>query len=400
MMVLGAMARMQARKEISTTPNWEGQDEDAILNKMMTTMKLRASNLLLRRALLERTIRTDHATFGSTGNSSAFPWNSKSGVPSDHAHHPDNSLSSNGSHHAAGASANLGSLWVTVYPPMGTGFKPATRSTSFSSLRSEARTRSPRTTTSRGDAISADTGRAPRANVLLCTRAQCKDVYRVPQTTSSSCPEAPLVRPRRYDFTIRTDLEKEKFTGFVKIDLEIVKATKIVTFNAATELLLGRATLVLAPSGFESELTDSMTGYYKNMCAKDICTLTQFEMQLLSEANLSGLQDVVHIGTAGIVTSIEKSPPSFSIHATQVTYITLPPIIMKSSESYHKANVLSLVADIALARVARFLLANLSGEQPGAANFSFALDVDVGRVEPESTYHRPLLFGRQERTPW
>ncbi|KAH9020509.1 hypothetical protein EDB84DRAFT_1565672 [Lactarius hengduanensis] len=123
-------------------------------------------------------------------------------------------------------------------------------------------------------------------------------------------------------------------------------------------------------------------------------------MQLLSEANLSGLQDVVHIGTAGIVTSIEKSPPSFSIHATQVTCITLRPIIMKSSESYHKANVLSLVADIALARVARFLLANLSGEQPGAANFSFALDVDVGRVEPESTYHRPLLFGRQERTPW
>ncbi|KAH8981626.1 hypothetical protein EDB92DRAFT_1897047 [Lactarius akahatsu] len=31
-----------------------------------------------------------------------------------------------------------------------------------------------RTTTSRGDAIPADTGRAPQADVLLCTRAQCK----------------------------------------------------------------------------------------------------------------------------------------------------------------------------------------------------------------------------------
>ncbi|KAH9030817.1 leucyl aminopeptidase [Lactarius hengduanensis] len=121
------------------------------------------------------------------------------------------------------------------------------------------------------------------------------------------------VRPRHYDLTIRTDLEKEKFAGFVKIDLEIVKATKIVTFNAATELLLGPATLVLAPSGthlaptetnfdasterasltfaeelpagtnatlhlgFESELTDSLTGYYKSTWAKGICTLTQFE---------------------------------------------------------------------------------------------------------------------------
>ncbi len=26
------------------------------------------------------------------------------------------------------------------------------------------------------------------------------------------------VRPRHYDLTIRTDLEKEKFTGFVKIE--------------------------------------------------------------------------------------------------------------------------------------------------------------------------------------
>ncbi|KAI9451359.1 leucyl aminopeptidase [Lactarius psammicola] len=121
------------------------------------------------------------------------------------------------------------------------------------------------------------------------------------------------VRPRHYDLTIRTDLEKEKFTGFVKIDLEIVKATKVVTFNAAAELLLSPATLVLAspdtslaptetkfdpsterisltfaeelPAGtkatlhlsFESQLTDSMTGYYKSTWDKGIYALTQFE---------------------------------------------------------------------------------------------------------------------------
>ncbi|KAH8976353.1 hypothetical protein EDB86DRAFT_2839272 [Lactarius hatsudake] len=98
---------------------------------------------------------------------------------------------------------------------------------------------------------------------------------------------------------------------------------------------------------------------------------------------LSGLQDVMHIGTAGIVTSNHRLPSRYT-----------------RRKSDHKANILSLVADIALARVARFLLANLSGEQPGATNFSLALDVDVGRVELESTHHRPLLFGRQERTPW
>ncbi|KAH8983498.1 leucyl aminopeptidase [Lactarius akahatsu] len=137
----------------------------------------------------------------------------------------------------------------------------------------------------------------------MASSENASDHYRLPTE----------VRPRHYDLTIRTDLEKEKFTGFVKIDLEIVKATKIVTFNAATELSLGPATLVLASSGthltpaetkfdasterasltfaeelpagtkatlrlgFESQLTDSMTGYYKSTWDKGIYALTQFE---------------------------------------------------------------------------------------------------------------------------
>ncbi|KAI0253583.1 leucyl aminopeptidase [Lactifluus subvellereus] len=121
------------------------------------------------------------------------------------------------------------------------------------------------------------------------------------------------IRPRHYDLTIRTDLQKERFTGFVKIDLDVVKATKIVTFNAAAELVLGPATLVLTPSGaelapaetkfdgasqraslvfaeelpagaqatlrigFEAVLTDRMTGYYKSTWDKGIYALTHFE---------------------------------------------------------------------------------------------------------------------------
>ncbi|KAH9043934.1 leucyl aminopeptidase [Lactarius pseudohatsudake] len=137
----------------------------------------------------------------------------------------------------------------------------------------------------------------------MATSENASDHYRLPTE----------VRPRHYDLTIRTDLEKEKFTGFVIIDLEIVNATKVITFNAAAELLLGPATLALAPSsthlaptetkfdasterasltfaeelsagtkatlhlGFESELTDSLTGYYKSTWDKGIYALTQFE---------------------------------------------------------------------------------------------------------------------------
>jgi aminopeptidase 2 len=94
-----------------------------------------------------------------------------------------------------------------------------------------------------------------------------------------------------------------------------VKATKIITFNAADELKLGPATLFLASSGeelspvgtgldtaaqrialvfteelpagakatlrigFEAALTDSMTGYYKSTWDKGIYALTQFEVR-------------------------------------------------------------------------------------------------------------------------
>ncbi|KAH9047958.1 hypothetical protein EDB83DRAFT_2317458 [Lactarius deliciosus] len=43
------------------------------------------------------------------------------------------------------------------------------------------------------------------------------------------------------------------------------------------------------------------------------------KMQLLQEENISDLQDEVHIGAAGIVTSTKKFPPSFLIHAKQYT---------------------------------------------------------------------------------
>ncbi|KAH8986246.1 leucyl aminopeptidase [Lactarius hatsudake] len=144
----------------------------------------------------------------------------------------------------------------------------------------------------------------------MATSEHASDHYRLPTE----------VRPRHYDLTIRTDLEKEKFTGFVKIDLDIVKATKVITFNAAAELLLGPATLALTPSsthlaptetkfdastqrtsltfaeelpagtkatlrlGFESELTDSLTGYYKSTWDKGIYALTQFEVRAVARS--------------------------------------------------------------------------------------------------------------------
>ena len=111
--------------------------------------------------------------------------------------------------------------------------------------------------------------------------------------------------------------------------LDIVKATKVVTFNAATELILGPATLVLASSdtrlapvetnfdatterasltfaeelpagtkaalhlGFESRLTDSLTGYYKSTWDQGIYALTQFEVRaLLIRVDASRCQSV------------------------------------------------------------------------------------------------------------
>ena len=95
-----------------------------------------------------------------------------------------------------------------------------------------------------------------------------------------------------------------------------MNATKVVTFNAAAELSLGPATLLIASSslelvpaetkfdadtqrvtliftedlpagskatlrvGFESALIDSMTGYYKSTWEKGIYALTQFEVRV------------------------------------------------------------------------------------------------------------------------
>jgi len=149
------------------------------------------------------------------------------------------------------------------------------------------------------------------------------------------------LRPRHYDLTIRTDLQKENFSGFVKIEcankcylsrffesrvtsLDVLKATNVVTFNAATELNLGHSTLVVAssaeelapvetkfdastqraslifgeelPAGskailrinFEAVLTDSLTGYYKSTWERGIYALTQFAVRELPTHTYTG----------------------------------------------------------------------------------------------------------------
>lgn len=149
------------------------------------------------------------------------------------------------------------------------------------------------------------------------------------------------LRPRHYDLTIRTDLEKENFSGFVKIEcankshlsrffesrvtsLDVLKATNVVTFNAATELNLGHSTLVVPssaeelapvetkfdastqraslifgeelPAGskailrinFEAVLTDSLTGYYKSTWERGIYALTQFAVRELPAHTYTG----------------------------------------------------------------------------------------------------------------
>lgn len=107
------------------------------------------------------------------------------------------------------------------------------------------------------------------------------------------------------------------------VSLDIVKATKVITFNTAAELNLGPATLVtssnaeLAPVetkfdsgterttlifaeelpagskvtlrvGFGSALTDSMTGYYKSTWEKGIYALTQFEVSAFAVCMYTG----------------------------------------------------------------------------------------------------------------
>ncbi|GJE97967.1 M1 family metallopeptidase [Phanerochaete sordida] len=134
------------------------------------------------------------------------------------------------------------------------------------------------------------------------------DQYRLPTN----------VRPTHYDLTVRTDLEKLKFDGYVTVHLDVVRDTKSIQFNTA-KLKLGhaklassslsepfvqeasslkyddeeeRATLDLPmtlPAGtkaelkidFEGELTGAMMGYYRSAWEHEGKTahysLTQFE---------------------------------------------------------------------------------------------------------------------------
>ncbi|KDQ59543.1 hypothetical protein JAAARDRAFT_33120 [Jaapia argillacea MUCL 33604] len=122
--------------------------------------------------------------------------------------------------------------------------------------------------------------------------------------------------PTHYDVTVKTDLEKLAFDGFVKIDLDVKKETSTIVFNSS-ELTLGHASLisdafkveqsglsvlvdkdteratVQSPTplpagskvqlrvGFEGKLTGSMMGYYKSTWEdqgrKKNYALTQFE---------------------------------------------------------------------------------------------------------------------------
>jgi len=124
------------------------------------------------------------------------------------------------------------------------------------------------------------------------------------------------VQPIHYDVTIRTDLEKLTFDGFVKIDLDVKKETSQIVFNSSA-LNLGNASLQSdslqtelvetsrthnkdqerttlhfpkpIPAGskaqlqiaFDGELTGSMMGYYRSSYEVDgkkkYYTLTQFE---------------------------------------------------------------------------------------------------------------------------
>ncbi|ETW82731.1 Metallo peptidase M1 [Heterobasidion irregulare TC 32-1] len=129
-----------------------------------------------------------------------------------------------------------------------------------------------------------------------------RDAYRLPTD----------VRPTHYDLTVRTDLDKELFEGIVRVDLDILRTTRTITLNAATNLTLAPAslstseTLTLAPTastydapteratfafaqdlpagskatlsvGFSAPLDGSMTGYYASKWDKGVYALTQFE---------------------------------------------------------------------------------------------------------------------------
>ncbi|KZT24123.1 leucyl aminopeptidase [Neolentinus lepideus HHB14362 ss-1] len=143
------------------------------------------------------------------------------------------------------------------------------------------------------------------AGVATKSAANAED-YRLPTN----------VKPKHYDVTIRTDLEKLAFDGFVSVDLDVVKETSVIVLNTA-HLKLGEASVysealkteqiqsssevdttservsikfgsaLPAASkarlriGFTGELDGSMAGYYRSKWTDEGETkyygLTQFE---------------------------------------------------------------------------------------------------------------------------
>ncbi|KAK7693088.1 hypothetical protein QCA50_002653 [Cerrena zonata] len=136
-------------------------------------------------------------------------------------------------------------------------------------------------------------------------------------TSGNLCLPADLW-PKHYDLTIRTDLDKLEFAGFVNIQLDVKKATNSITFNTAgltladltlatsafsqpqvisadslhLDVVNGRATIPLPFTletgsiaqlkiGFKAPLTDVLKGYYRsaweNNGRTEYYALTQFE---------------------------------------------------------------------------------------------------------------------------
>ncbi|VDB93804.1 unnamed protein product [Peniophora sp. CBMAI 1063] len=126
------------------------------------------------------------------------------------------------------------------------------------------------------------------------------------------------IRPTRYEIVLRTDLEKETFTGTVKISVEFLKTAQCITLNVAKELVLSSESLTITSSSsalgsiifdersrsydeatqrvtyalpvqftagtlavlsiaFAAPLMDNLLGYYKSSWPGGIYTLTQFE---------------------------------------------------------------------------------------------------------------------------
>lgn len=65
--------------------------------------------------------------------------------------------------------------------------------------------------------------------------------FRLPQTA----------KPSHYDVTIKSDLEFLRFSGLVTIDLDILKETDKLTFNAGSKMTLSKA--IVTSSNLKTE---------------------------------------------------------------------------------------------------------------------------------------------------